>query len=74
VTEEEFERHAGDGKHPEGCVYGGFSCGYWAMVPGCERSHWEKHLAGSMGFCPCGFEFPGAANQAVFFDASSPDE
>ena len=29
------------GLHPAGCVYGGFSEGYWLKADGCERNHGE---------------------------------
>jgi hypothetical protein len=30
------------GLHPAGCVYGGFSHGYWLIAEGCDRSHSEN--------------------------------
>lgn len=48
------------GTHAAGCVYGGFSCGYWLIAEGCTLSHWEEHYVGDDQRCPCGIEFPGA--------------
>jgi hypothetical protein len=27
------------GKHPKGCIYGGFSYGYWLVAEGCKLDH-----------------------------------
>lgn len=62
-----------ESEHPTGCSYGGFSCGYWLIAEGCTEKHWERHIVLANGSCPCGTEYPGAANCAVVFDASSPD-
>ena len=29
------------GRHPAGCVFGGFSAGYWLAAPDCDRFHGE---------------------------------
>lgn len=29
------------GRHPMGCMYGGFSAGYWIAVEGCPLEHGE---------------------------------
>ncbi len=29
------------GRHPAGCVYGGWGYGYWMVADGCDRSHGE---------------------------------
>lgn len=29
------------GTHPAGCIFGGFSDGYWMIVEGCTRFHGE---------------------------------
>lgn len=57
-----------DGKHPAGCIYGGFSCGYWMIAEGCELEHPEKHYV-TNDACPCGNTFPGAGTGAVGCDA-----
>lgn len=38
------------GKHPMGCVYGGFSeyTGYWIVVDGCNLNHEGTHPDGPM--------------------------
>jgi hypothetical protein len=41
-----------------GCSYGGFSCGYWLVVDGCDKYHPETHIV-TDDQCPCGNEFPG---------------
>lgn len=30
------------GLHPAGCIYGGFSKGYWLVADDCDRSHGEE--------------------------------
>jgi hypothetical protein len=59
------------GLHAAGCCYGGFSCGYWLVVDGCELEHHERHYVGADGRCPCGTLYPGAANCVVGFDATT---
>ena len=54
--------------HDAGCVYGGFSCGYWLVVEGCPEYHPEKHYV-TDDFCPCGNEFPCAGTCVVVADA-----
>lgn len=27
------------GRHPMGCIYGGFSYGYWLIAEGCKLEH-----------------------------------
>jgi hypothetical protein len=62
------------GQHPEGCVYGGFSCGYWMIVEGCKLEHWERHIVLANDHCACGTHYPGAAGPcAVEFDATAED-
>jgi hypothetical protein len=34
------------GTHPLGCVFGGFSVGYWLKVDGCDRDHCDQHMDG----------------------------
>lgn len=29
------------GRHPAGCVFGGFALGYWMIVDGCQLFHGE---------------------------------
>jgi hypothetical protein len=74
MTDEQFDAKIGPTEHPRGCVWGGFSCGFWLTVPGCESEHWERHFVGADGSCPCGTVYPGAANEVVFFDATEADE
>ncbi len=57
------------GIHLQGCVYGGFSCGYWMVAEGCDLPHPEKHYVGEDGRCSCGNEFPGAKNETVGCEA-----
>lgn len=45
-------------EHEAGCTYGGFSCGYWLVVPGCPEFHPETHIVRD-DRCPCGNVFPG---------------
>lgn len=60
--------------HAAGCVYGGFSCGYWLVADGCAEEHWEEHLVMADGQCPCGTHYPGATGCVITFDRTSPDE
>jgi hypothetical protein len=71
MTEKRFEQLLGTTKHPEGCVWGGFSCGFWLIAPECELEHWERHIVGVNSHCPCGTEYPGAASTIVYFEANS---
>jgi hypothetical protein len=48
------------GHHPKGCVYGGFSCGYWLIVEGCKLEHWERHIVVDDETCACGTRFVGS--------------
>ena len=42
------------GLHPLGCIYGGFSCGYWMVAEGCELEHDEHHVKiPGEDRCPC---------------------
>ena len=66
LTDRDFAARLGEPIHPAGCTYGGFSCGYWLTSPECGLDHWERHIVGPDGTCPCGHEFPGAANEVVF--------
>lgn len=59
------------GCHPAGCIYGGFSCGYWLIIPDCPLEHHETHYVGADSRCPCGTLYPGAVNETVGFDATS---
>jgi hypothetical protein len=54
--------------HEAGCTYGGFSCGYWLVVDGCDEYHPETHYV-TDDYCPCGHEFAGAGTMAVVYDA-----
>jgi hypothetical protein len=54
--------------HAAGCTYGGFSCGYWLLVEGCEEYHPETHYA-TDDRCPCGHEFAGAGTGVFVSDA-----
>lgn len=29
------------GRHPAGCIYGGFSSGFWMIAEGCQLEHPE---------------------------------
>jgi hypothetical protein len=70
MTEEKFAALLGDTEHEAGCVYGGFSCGYWLISDECDLEHWEKHIVLADGRCPCGSECPGAFSTVVFLNAS----
>lgn len=55
-------------EHAAGCTYGGFSCGYWLVVEGCDEYHPETHIVRD-GRCPCGNAFPGLGDGKVVSDA-----
>ncbi len=61
------------GTHDAGCVYGGFSCGFWMIADGCPEEHWEEHYAKD-DVCPCGDTFPGAGTARVLCDATAQEE
>jgi hypothetical protein len=62
-------------EHAAGCVYGGFSCGYWIIANGCTEQHWERHYALNDDRCPCGTLYPGVNGPAVvIFDATADDD
>lgn len=57
------------GRHSAGCLYGGFSCGYWLIADGCDEFHPETHYV-TDDRCPCGTEFPGAGTGVFVSDAN----
>jgi hypothetical protein len=68
MSQEDFDGRVGDGVHEAGCTFGGFSCGFWLIVPGCKEEHWESHVVAGDETCPCGNTFPGAPRGVVFFE------
>lgn len=40
------------GIHPAGCVYGGFSCGYWLIAKDCPFEHPMFHCHTKDEPCP----------------------
>jgi hypothetical protein len=72
MTPDEFARRHGPSEHAAGCTYGGFSCGYWLISPGCTEEHWEEHIVGDDDTCPCGHVFPGAGRGVVFCESGTP--
>ncbi len=61
-----------DNRHDAGCVYGGFSCGYWLISDDCDLDHWEHHYSAADDHCPCGNHFPGAGRNKVAFNRTDP--
>jgi hypothetical protein len=57
MSEKQFAEKTGEAaERATGVVLGG----YWLRVIDCPEEHWEKHIVGADGTCPCGHTFPGA--------------
>lgn len=59
-------------RHAAGCSYGGFSCGFWLVIPDCTEYHPETHIVRD-DRCPCGNEFPGFGSGLAVCDTDDRD-